>query len=52
MTLFLGKAVTQGRAAGMAAMLGASTGILVHTTLVAIGLSALARGERLGLLRP
>ena len=41
MTLFLGKAVTQGRAAGMAAMLGASTGILVHTTLVAIGLSAL-----------
>ena len=41
MTLFLGKAVTQGRAAGIAAMLGASTGILVHTTLVAIGLSAL-----------
>jgi threonine/homoserine/homoserine lactone efflux protein len=41
MTLFLGKAVRQGRASGMAAMLGASTGILIHTTLVALGLSAL-----------
>lgn len=41
MTLFLGKAVRQSRAAGMAAMLGASTGILIHTTLVALGLSAL-----------
>ena len=41
MTLFLGKAVTQGRAAGMTAMLGACTGIFVHTTLVAVGLSAL-----------
>ena len=41
MTLFLGKAVRQGRAAGLAAMLGAKTGILIHTTLVALGLSAL-----------
>jgi threonine/homoserine/homoserine lactone efflux protein len=41
MTLFLGKAVRQGRAAGMAAMFGATTGILIHTTLVALGLSAL-----------
>ena len=41
MTLFLGKAVARGRAAGMASMLGASTGILVHTLLVALGLSAL-----------
>ena len=41
MTLFLGKAVRQGTAAGIAAMLGASTGILIHTTLVALGLSAL-----------
>lgn len=41
MTLFLGKAVRQGTAAGMAAMIGASTGILIHTTLVALGLSAL-----------
>ena len=41
MTLFLGKAVRQGRAAGMAAMLGASAGTLIHTSLVALGLSAL-----------
>jgi threonine/homoserine/homoserine lactone efflux protein len=41
MTLFLGKAVTQGRASGMAAMLGASVGVLIHTSLVALGLSAL-----------
>ena len=41
MTLFLGKAVRQGRASGMAAMLGAATGILIHTMLVALGLSAL-----------
>jgi threonine/homoserine/homoserine lactone efflux protein len=41
MTLFLGKAVRQGRRAGMAAMLGTQVGILIHTTLVALGLSAL-----------
>ena len=41
MTLFLGKAVRQGRSAGMAAMLGTQVGIMIHTTLVALGLSAL-----------
>jgi threonine/homoserine/homoserine lactone efflux protein len=41
MTLFLGKAVAQGRAAGLASMLGACTGILVHTVFIALGLSAL-----------
>ena len=41
MTFFLGRALTQGRAAGLAAMAGATTGILVHTMLVALGLSAL-----------
>ena len=41
MAFFLGRAVTQGRAAGLAALLGATSGILVHTTLVAVGLSAL-----------
>jgi threonine/homoserine/homoserine lactone efflux protein len=41
MTLFLGKAVRQGRAWGIAAMFGATTGVMVHTTLVALGLSAL-----------
>jgi threonine/homoserine/homoserine lactone efflux protein len=48
MTLFLGKAVRQGRAAGMAAMLGASVGCLVHTTLVALGLSALLAASATG----
>lgn len=41
MTLFLGKAVRQGRPAGMAAMAGAMTGLLIHTMAVALGLSAL-----------
>ena len=41
MTFFLGRALAHGRAAGLAAMAGASTGILVHTMLVALGLSAL-----------
>jgi threonine/homoserine/homoserine lactone efflux protein len=41
MTLFLGKAVRQGKAAGLAAMLGTQVGIVIHTTLVALGLSAL-----------
>ena len=41
MAFFLGRALTQGRAAGLAAMAGATTGILVHTMLVALGLSAL-----------
>src|SRR5262245_66039070 len=41
MTLFVGRALSQGRAAGFACMAGAMTGIVVHTTLVAFGLSAL-----------
>lgn len=41
MTLFLGKTIAQGRVAGFAAFAGASTGLLVHTALVAVGLSAL-----------
>jgi|SRR5690606_18031992 threonine/homoserine/homoserine lactone efflux protein len=41
MTLFVGRALSRGRAAGFACMAGAMTGILVHTTLVALGLSAL-----------
>src|ERR687893_454675 len=41
MTLFLGKTVRQGRAAGFSAMLGASPGGVIHTVLVALGLSAL-----------
>lgn len=41
MTLFVGRALTEGRAAGLACMAGAMTGILIHTLLVALGLSAL-----------
>ncbi|HEU4986114.1 MAG TPA: LysE family translocator [Rhizobiaceae bacterium] len=41
MTLFVGRALSEGRAAGFACMFGAMTGILVHTTMVAVGLSAL-----------
>jgi threonine/homoserine/homoserine lactone efflux protein len=41
MTLFVGRTLSQGRAAGMAAMFGALTGCVIHTTLVALGLSAL-----------
>ncbi|HRP79465.1 MAG TPA: LysE family translocator [Aquamicrobium sp.] len=41
MTLFVGRALSQGRAAGMACMAGAMTGIMIHTLLVALGLSAL-----------
>jgi threonine/homoserine/homoserine lactone efflux protein len=41
MTLFVGRALSQGRAAGFACMMGAMSGIVVHTTMVALGLSAL-----------
>lgn len=41
MTLFVGRAISHGRSAGFAAMFGAMTGIMVHTMLVALGLSAL-----------
>ncbi len=41
MTLFVGRALAEGRAAGLACMGGAMCGIVVHTTLVALGLSAL-----------
>jgi threonine/homoserine/homoserine lactone efflux protein len=41
MTFFLSRTVGQSRAAGFAALFGASTGLLVHTVLVAAGLSAL-----------
>jgi len=50
MTLFLGRALTQGRAAGMAAMLGASSGIVVHTLLAAFGISALIQASPVGFL--
>jgi threonine/homoserine/homoserine lactone efflux protein len=41
MTLFVGRALSQGRSAGFACAFGAMTGIVFHTALVALGLSAL-----------
>lgn len=41
MTLFVGRALSQGKAAGLACMAGAMSGILIHTLLVSLGLSAL-----------
>lgn len=41
MILYLGKAVSQSRKAGLITFAGASTGLLVHTMLAALGLSAL-----------
>lgn len=41
MTFFLSRAINQHTMAGLAAYVGASCGILVHTTLVALGLAAL-----------
>ena len=41
MTLFLSKTVSHSRQAGFAAASGALTGVVVHTILVAVGLSAL-----------
>ncbi len=40
MSLFLQRTISAGRAAGIASTLGASTGLLVHTVLAAVGLSA------------
>src|SRR3954468_21955982 len=41
MTLFLSQTLTGGRTRGIAAYLGASAGLVVHTMLAAFGLSAL-----------
>lgn len=41
MTLFLGETMRAGRARGMAAMLGATAGLFVHSLLAAFGLSAI-----------
>jgi len=41
MALQLSRAINYGRAHGLAAMFGAMAGILVHTTLVALGISVL-----------
>ena len=46
MTLFVSRTLSQGRAAGFASLAGALTGTLIHTTLVAVGISALISPRR------
>lgn len=41
MTLFVGRSLSEGKAAGFACMAGACTGIVIHSSMVALGLSAL-----------
>ncbi|MCB1418536.1 MAG: LysE family translocator [Notoacmeibacter sp.] len=41
MSLFLSRAIAQGRGPALACMSGALTGVMVHTAMVALGLSAL-----------
>ncbi|MEO1702847.1 MAG: LysE family translocator [Pseudomonadota bacterium] len=41
MALYVGRAVTHSRTVGLACFAGAVTGVLIHTMLVALGLSAL-----------
>ncbi|MBV2142242.1 LysE family translocator [Falsochrobactrum sp. TDYN1] len=41
MTLFVGRALSEGKAAGFACLAGALAGIVIHTSMVALGLSAL-----------
>lgn len=41
MALYVGRAISDGRRAGLACLLGCSTGVLVHTMLVAFGVAAL-----------
>lgn len=48
MTLFMSKTLTQGRRAGIAAVLGASTGLIIHSLFAALGLSALLAASETG----
>lgn len=43
MALYVGRAITHGKDAGLACFSGCVTGVLVHTLLVALGLSALLK---------
>lgn len=43
MALFVGRALQWGRSAGFACLFGAMTGIVIHTSLVALGLAALLK---------
>lgn len=48
MTLFLGRTLASGPRAGLASLLGASTGCLVHTCAAVLGISALLAASPLG----
>ena len=50
MTLFLGQTVANGRMAGFMSVAGASTGIVVHSLLASLGLSALLAASPEGFL--
>ncbi|GAB4576846.1 MAG: LysE family translocator [Roseibium sp.] len=50
MTLFMAKTLTQGRAAGLAAVFGAGVGLVVHTVLAALGVSALLSASEMAFL--
>ena len=48
MTLFLSRTLTNGRASGIASVLGANVGCLVHTMLAVLGISALLAASPTG----
>ena len=48
MTLFVARSLSQGRLAGFITMIGASSGIVVHTLLAAFGVSALIAVSQTG----
>ena len=50
MTLFIGRTLSHGRGHGVASLLGASMGNLVHTLLVVVGISALIAASPTGFL--
>ncbi len=50
MSLFLARTVSSGRGAGMASVVGANVGCLVHTFLAAFGVSALLAASQNGFL--
>ena len=50
MALFLSRTVTGGQKSGMAAMLGASLGMMVHATLAGLGLSAVLAASATGFM--
>ena len=47
MTLFMSKTLTQGRRAGLIAVFGVTVGLVIHTILAAVGVSALLAASQL-----